>query len=71
MPAQKQRIIRKLITEGFGKYPTKALPVLIRAQNELRANGLSFTKEETNTIIDILARDMPPASRNMLKNLIK
>lgn len=71
MEPEKQRILRKMINDCYGKYPTAALPILIRVKNELGAKGLYFSKEETETIIDILTAGMSPSANKMIKNLIR
>lgn len=58
---RKKEIILDLIQETNGKPLNKSVTSLLRAQSRLKALGLSFTKEETNTIMSILTKDLSPA----------
>lgn len=57
---RKKEIILDLIKETNGKPLNKSLPSLLSAQSRLKALGLSFTPEETTTIMAILTQGLSP-----------
>lgn len=58
-PAKKEVFIQ-IITESKGKPLNQSLPIILKAQATLKAQGLSFTKEETTSIMEILSRNLSP-----------
>lgn len=71
--AKKLAIIVNLINDCEKKSPEKALLAFFKANSELTKNNLSFSKEETNLLLDILTKDMSSEEKNklnMLQNMI-
>lgn len=71
MDEKKRTILMELIKESEGKPLTQSLPVLMNAQNKLKEQGLSFTKEETALIMAILTKDLSPAEKSKVEAMKK
>lgn len=71
MDSQKKQILIDLVDESAGKPIAQVFPVLIAAQNKLKQNGLSFSKEETALIMTILTKDLTPAEKSKLEAMKK
>lgn len=70
---RKLAILVELANEAEGKPADKALPLVIKANAQLKALGLTFTPEEADLMVDILTKDMSPAEKQkveMIKRLI-
>ena len=60
MDKRKVQVLAKLMRETDGKPVTQCIPALMQANNTLRSQGLSFNREETKVIIDIMTKNMTP-----------
>ena len=71
--ARKLAILVDLVNETEGLPLEKSLPNLIKANTKLKSQGLSFTKEETELILELFTKDLPPADKmkvQMMKQFI-
>lgn len=71
--ARKLAILVELANEAEGKPADKALPLLIKANAKMKALGLTFSTEESDLMVEILTKDMPPAEKqklDMIKKMI-
>ena len=71
MHPRKKNVITKLITQAKGKSAKEALPLLIRANAELKKMNLSFSSDESAQIFLILTADMPEEKREQLRQFLK
>jgi hypothetical protein len=76
--AKKLAVLVELMNEAEGKPLDKSLPILMKANAKLKSMDLSFDKDETNLILEILTKDMSPAEkqkfasmRMMMENVIQ
>ena len=73
MDARKMRVIVNLLNEVEGQPLEAAVPAIMRANQELKRQGLSFTPQEQNVIMDIIGKDLSPAQKQkieMVKSMI-
>lgn len=71
--AKKLAILVDLINETEGLPLEKSVPNLIKANAKLKSQGLSFTKEETELILELFTKDLPPSEKmkvQMMKQFI-
>ncbi|MFV0342841.1 MAG: hypothetical protein ACK5JH_08090 [Anaerocolumna sp.] len=71
--ARKLAILVDLANEAEGKAPDKALPLLIKANAQLKAMNLSFTSEESDLMVKILTKDMSSSDKqkvDMIKKMM-
>lgn len=69
----KLAILQRFISDNQNKTPEDLIPNLVTMNSQLRANGLVFTREETDLILDILKETMSPADQqrlDMIKNML-
>ncbi len=69
----KRRIITELAGSSENKPMEQLLPEIMQINRELQKRNLSFTKEETNLIIDIMLDSASPADKqkiSMLKSML-
>lgn len=59
-PAKKEILI-DIVKESNGKPLNQSIPVLIKAQNRLKAEGQSFTSEESALMMSIITKDLSPS----------
>ena len=71
--AKKLAILVELINETEGLPLEKSLPSLMKANTKLKSQGLSFTTEETELILELFTKDLPPSEKmkvQMMKQFI-
>lgn len=71
--ARKMKVIVNLLNNVEGKPLEAALPGILQADQELKRQGLSFTPQEQNLILDIISKDLPPAQKQkfeFIKNMM-
>jgi hypothetical protein len=66
---RKMEIITELITETKGKSVNMAMPALMKANNQLKSEGMSFTNEESALIMELLTKDMSPEEKIKLEKI--
>jgi len=70
---RKLAILMELFREAQGKSIDKLIPLIINANKKLQAQNLSFTKDESEIMIEILTKNMSPKEKarfEMLRKLI-
>lgn len=60
---EKQAILKQFSEQTQGKSPNQALPLLIQTINTLKEKNLSFSKEETNLLIEQLSNNLSPTEK--------
>lgn len=55
---RKMELVVQLVEESNGKTLPQSIPLLMKINKTLQAEGLSFTEAESALIMDILTRDM-------------
>ncbi|WP_099468427.1 hypothetical protein [Konateibacter massiliensis] len=68
--AQKMMMLQQLMTQANGKGMNEMLPFLMAASRQSNSNGLNFTKEETQLIIEVLKKDMSQAEQERLAKIL-
>ncbi len=69
----KVQIIKQLAQGGTNKSIEQLLPDMMRINSELSKRNLSFTKNETNIIIDILTEQASPEDKRkiaLIRNML-
>lgn len=70
---RKMAILLELMQKAEGKPMEQLIPLLIAANRRLQQQNMTFTKEESEVIIDVLTRNMSPRERaqfEMIKKLM-
>ena len=70
---RKLSVLMALVNQAEGKQISEMIPIIMAANNNLKAMGLAFTKDEVNLIFDILKKGMSPEeleSFNRLNSMI-
>lgn len=68
---EKKQIIGELLKEANHTPMEKSLPLLLKTNARMKALGISFTKEETALLLDVLMKDMTPTERNRFEAVRK
>ena len=68
---EKKQIITDLLKEANNTPMDKSLPLLLKTNARMKALGISFTKEETSLLLDVLMKDMTPAERSRFEAVRK
>jgi len=68
---RKLAILMELIKEAQGKSIDKLIPLLISANKKLQSQNLSFTKDETEILIEMLTKNMSPKEKARFEMLRK
>ena len=63
---RKAALIKNFAGIAKGKSSDEMLPLLLAVSNKAKKEGISFTQNETNAIIDILRNDMSPEQQSKL-----
>ena len=66
----KQKIIQELANNGSSSSPETMLPQLMSINRELKKRNLSFTKEETAILIQVMKSDMSPSEQKKVDVLL-
>ncbi len=70
----KLKIIKEIANRGHSQSVEQMLPQIMKINQELQARGISFSREETAVLMDVLEESLPPKDRmkfNMLKGFMK
>ena len=70
----KQSIIMEIVADANTLSGDAALPLLLKAQQRMKALGIQFTKEESAFLISTLMADLSPAERakfDLMKRFMK
>lgn len=60
IPPAKLRIILDLMEASRGKETDSIMPLLMQANQKMQQQGLQFTPNESQLILDLLKEDMTP-----------
>lgn len=66
IPPAKLRIILDLIEASQGKGSDSILPLFMQINQKMQQQGLQFTKEESQLILELLRSDMSPEEARKL-----
>lgn len=69
-PAKKQ-ILLELSKNSKNASMDKLLPLMMSANTKLKSQGLNFSQQESDLIIDILSANLSPAERQKFEMLKK
>ena len=70
---RKLAILVDLANEAEGKPLDKSLPFIMNANAKLKAQNLSFSKEENELLVEVLSKDMSPQDKmklDMMKRMM-
>lgn len=67
MDARKMRVIVNLLNEVEGQPIEASLPAIMRANQELKRQGLAFTPQEQSVIMDVIGKDLSPAQKQKVE----
>lgn len=67
----KQQIIQEMVQNSNNIPIEMMLPKIMNINGELKKRGLSFTKEESHLLIEILKESLSPAERQKVDMLMK
>lgn len=70
----KLKIIREIAEKSKGRSIEEMLPQIMQVNKELQARNISFTKDETALLLDVIEETLPPKDKarfNMLKGFIQ
>lgn len=73
IPSAKLQIILDIMEASKGQNAEGILPLLMQANQRMQHQGLSFTPEESNLILQLLKEDMSPAEIqrfNMMQSIL-
>lgn len=63
----KLRIILELMEASKGKSSDAIMPLFMQANQKMQQQGLQFTSEESQLILDMLKQDMTPEERKRIE----
>ena len=69
MAPRKLLILMELMKEAEGKSMDKLLPLIINTNKKLQDQNLSFTKDESDLMIEVLTKKMSPKDRAQFEML--
>ncbi|MBR3832872.1 MAG: hypothetical protein IKJ73_00990 [Lachnospiraceae bacterium] len=67
-------MIREIAEKSKGKSIDEMLPQIMKINKELQARNISFSKEETSLLMDVIEESLPAKDKmkfNMLKGFLK
>ncbi|MBR3598891.1 MAG: hypothetical protein IKL53_03335 [Lachnospiraceae bacterium] len=70
----KLKIIREIAEKSKGKTIEEMLPQIMKINKELQARNISFSKDETALLLDVIEETIPPKDKakfNMLKGFLQ
>lgn len=67
MDARKMRVIVNLLNEVEGQSIETSIPAIMKADQELKRQGLAFTPQEQSVLMDTITRDLSPAQKQKVE----
>ena len=70
----KLKIIKEIAEKSKGKTMEEMLPQIMKINKELQARNISFSKDETALLLDVIEETIPPKDKgkfNMLKGFMQ
>ena len=68
---KKLAILMELMKEAEGKPMDKLLPLLMTTNKRLQEQNLTFTKDESDLMVDILTKNMTPKEKQQFEMIRK
>jgi hypothetical protein len=68
---RKMAILMELIKEAEGKPMDKLVPLLVNTNKKLQQQNMTFTKDESDVMIEILTRNMSPKEKQQFEMIKK
>lgn len=68
---RKLAVLMELVKEAEGKPLDKLIPLIISTNKKLQAQNLSFTKDESEILIEVLTKNMSPREKAQFEMLRK
>lgn len=68
---RKLAILMEMVKEAEGKPLDKLIPLIISTNKKLQAQNLSFTRDESEILIDMLTKNMSPKEKAQFEMLRK
>ncbi len=69
----KLKIIKEIANKSKNQSVEQMLPQIMKVNQELKSRNISFTKEETALLMDVIEESLPPKDKmkfNMLKGFM-
>lgn len=71
MDLRKKQAILQLMKETDGKPMNQCIPALMKTNQSLKSQGLTFTKSETATIVELMSANMTPQEQQQATMLMQ
>lgn len=71
MDPRKKQAILQLMKETDGKPMNQCIPTLMKTNQNLKSQGLTFTKSETATLIELMSANMTPQEQQQATILMQ
>ena len=68
--ASKLQMLMSMANQGKGKSQNELLPFLMAAASQSKANGNTFSGDETNLILNVLKQGKSPEEVNKINQLV-
>ena len=68
---RKMAILLELVNEAEGKPMEQLLPLLMNANKKLNQQKMTFSKEESDIMLEILTKNMSPKERSQFEMMKK
>jgi hypothetical protein len=68
---RKLNILLELIKEADGKPMDKLIPLLVNANKKVQQQNMSFSKDESDVVIDLLSKNMSPTEKMQFEMIKK
>jgi hypothetical protein len=64
---RKMAILLELIKQAEGKPMEQLLPLLMNANKKLQQHNMTFTKDESDVVMDVLTKNMSPKEKSQFE----
>lgn len=71
MLPEKVQVMKELAEAAKGKSLKDTAPLIMKANQKLQSMNLSFTKEETSILLEVLTKDMSPQEKAKVEMMQK
>jgi hypothetical protein len=68
---RKMAILLELVKEAEGKPMDKLVPLLVNANKRLQQQNMTFTKDESDIMMEILSKNMSPKEKQQFEMMKK
>ncbi len=66
---EKLEVLTQILNSSGGMEPKKMLTYFIQESNRASKNGINFTDNETNAILNVITADMSPEERKKVNTI--